>query len=382
MNIKGTEVVIVGGGLVGLSTAYLLGLEGVKSVIVERDSIGSHASGFAYGGVGGWGVPEPTSTINKEGWRLHREFADALPEETGINFDFRARATLYLAFNDGEAQALRSDLLWRQQEPGNRIRWVDAAEARAIEPRVSQEAIGGTYDESGADLEPYRLLLALAQQSEKLGATFQHGSVRGLKRQGGRVKAVLLDNGEIPCEHVVLSMGPWSGEASSWLGTPVPIRPNKGQILRLQAPGPPIRTSIGWLNNYAITKPDGLLWTGTTQENADFDDRPTTKARDQIMSSLLKMLPYAADARLGQHTACLRPLSGDGLLILGSVSGWEGVYVATGANGQGIRLGPGMARVVVDLITKGVTDIPIDAFNPDRFATATDQRRTSHPGSS
>ena len=372
MNNKGADVVIVGGGIVGISTAYLLGLEGIKSIIVERDAIGSHASGFAYGGVGGWGVPEPTSTIGKEGWRLHREFVDALPEETGINFDFRARAALTLTFNDEEAQALRSDLSWRKEEPGNRIRWVEAAEARAIEPRVSQEAIGGTYDEGGADLEPYRLLLALVQQSEKLGATIRHGSARGLKRQGDRVEAVLLDNGEIPCEHAVLSMGPWGGEASDWLGISIPVRPNKGQILRLQAPGAPVRTNIGWLHDYAITKPDGLLWTGTTEENAGFNDGPTTEARDKIMSSLLKMLPCMVDARLAQHTACLRPLSSDDRLILGKVPGWEGVYLATGGNRQGIRLGPGMARVVVDLITKGATDIPIDAFNPGRFATTND----------
>ena len=177
-----------------------------------------------------------------------------------------------------------------------------------------------------------------------------------------------MENDEIACDNVVLAMGPWSGEASSWLNMPVPVTPLKGQILRLQAPGAPFACSLNWSGNYAASKPDGLLWTGTTEEEAGFDDTPTTKARDQIMASLLKMVPSMAEARLAQHTACLRPLSSDGLLLLGKAAALEGVYLATGAGRQGIMLGPAMARVTVDLITKGTTDLPIEDFDPARFA--------------
>ena len=97
------EVVIVGGGIVGVSTAYLLGKLGVKSVVVERDAIGSHASGFAYGGIGAGGIPDPIAPLGREGWKLHNEFSKILPESTGVNFDFRYRSSLYLAFDDSES---------------------------------------------------------------------------------------------------------------------------------------------------------------------------------------------------------------------------------------------------------------------------------------
>ena len=162
-------------------------------------------------------------------------------------------------------------------------------------------------------------------------------------------------------------MGPWSGQASPWLGIPIKIRPLKGQILRLRAPGPPLQFSLGWGGNYATTKPDGLLWAGTTEEEAGFDEIPTSGARNQIMAALLKMAPSLAEARLVRQTACLRPISADKALMLGEMPGWNGTFMATGAGRSGIVLGPALGRITADLITTGKTDIPITSFDPKRF---------------
>ena len=370
MRTSTADVVIVGGGIVGIATAYFLGKAGVKSVVVERDSVGSHASGFAYGGLGplsGAGIPGPIYPVAKEGIRLHREFWQALQDETGVDAEYRERPSLSLAFTDREVQQARAALPWLQEQEGYGVRWLEADEVAAMEPRISDEAIGGIYTEGTADVEPYRLVLALAQAAEALGATVRHGSVTGLQREGERVTAVVLKGGQIRCSAVVLAAGPWSGETSRWLGVPIEVTPLKGEILRLRAPGTPFACSIGWAGNYATTKPDGLLWSGTTEEEAGFDERPTTGARDAIMASLLKMLPGLAEARLVQQTACLRPVAPDDLLVLGRVPGWEGVYMATGAGRKGILLGPAMARVTADLITTGSSGIPIEAFDPGRF---------------
>ena len=210
-------------------------------------------------------------------------------------------------------------------------------------------------------------MLALSQAAERRGATIRHGRVTGLARRNGRVSAVTLEGGEVRCQRLVLAMGPWSGEASSWLGFPLDVRPLKGQIIRLRAPGKPFECSIGWASNYATTKGDGLLWAGTTEEEAGFDENPTADARDKITASLLKMVPSLAEARLEQHTACLRPITSDGLLSLGPAPEWEGVYVATGAGRKGILLGTAMGRIAADLVTRGSSDIPIEAFDPARF---------------
>lgn len=370
MTAKGAEVVIAGGGIVGIATAYFLGRVGVRATVVERDSVGSHASGFAFGELtplSGTGIPGPVYPLALEGMRLHTELAQVLPQETGVKTEFRRRPSITLTFTEQEVERARAHMAWQQRQPGFKVDWLDPAGIRSLDARISRQALGGVYVEGGGDVEPYRLVLALAQAAEKLGATIRHGRVMGLRRQGGRVCAVVLESGEVPCEQVVLCMGPWSGEASSWLGIKVSVRPLRGQILRLRAPGPPLEYAVFWAGNYATTKPDGLLWTGTTEEDVGFQETATSEARDSIMASLLRMLPPMRDAQLVQHTACLRPLSSDGLPVLGRVPGWEGVYLATGAGRKGILLGPAMARAVADLLTTGQTGIPIQAFSPDRW---------------
>ena len=364
------DVVIVGGGIVGMATAYYLAKGGVPSMVIERDAIGSHASGFAYGGLSplsGFGIPGPLAEIAQDGMRLHRELAESLAEETGMDIDFRVRPSLALALTEADVRRLQAALPWQQRQPGYAVRWLDASEARRVEPRISEETLGAVLIDGTADVEPYRLVLALTKAAEEMGATVRHGRVTGLRRNGGRVTGVMLERGEVACSAVVLGLGPWSGETSSWIDTPIEVRPLKGQILRLQAPGPPVACSVGWGHNYATTKTDGLLWAGTTEEEAGFDEESTPEARDEIGAALVRMLPAMADAQVVHQTACLRPLASDGLLLLGRVPALEHVYMATGAARKGIVYGPPMGRAIADLILTGSTKIALDAFNPGRF---------------
>src|SRR5260370_38571707 len=114
-------VVSVGGGTVGVVPAYYLARAGVASVVVERDAIGSHASGFAYGGlspVTGAGIPGPLAEVAQAGMRLHRELAESVVAETGIGIDFRSRPSLALAFTEAEARRLQAAGPWQPPPPG------------------------------------------------------------------------------------------------------------------------------------------------------------------------------------------------------------------------------------------------------------------------
>jgi glycine/D-amino acid oxidase-like deaminating enzyme len=162
----------------------------------------------------------------------------------------------------------------------------------------------------------------------------------------------VLEREVLSCATAVLALGPWSAEASQWTGVPIDVRPLKGQIIRLRAAGPPIECSVGWGHNYATTKTDGLVWAGTTEEEAGFDEESTLAARDEIGAALLKMLPAMADAQVAQQTACLRPVASDGLLVLGGVPGIDGLYVATGGARKGILYGPAMGHAIADWPTQ------------------------------
>src|SRR5215813_3099389 len=371
MTESSADVVIVGGGIVGMTAAYYLAKADVSSVVVERDAIGSHASGFAYGGLSplsGFGIPGPMAEIAQDGMRLHRELSKSLRDETGIDVDFRLRSSLALAFTEADVRRLQAAIPWQQQQPGYTVRWLDIAEARRVEARISDETLGATLTEGGGAVEPYLLVLALTRGAERLGVTVRHGRVVGVRRDGGRVTGVMLEREVLSCAIAVLALGPWSAAASDWIGVPVDVRPLKGQIIRLRAPGPPIECSVGWGHNYATTKTDGLVWAGTTEEEAGFDEESTLAARDEIGAALVKMLPAMADAQVAQQTACLRPVASDGLLVLGGVPEIDHLYVATGGARKGILYGPAMGHALADLVLGRRTRVALDAFAPGRFA--------------
>ncbi len=316
------DVVIIGGGIVGIAAAYYLAGMGVRSTVIERDGIASHASGFAYGGLSG-GIPNGPQTntpIIEYSMGLYPALAQALADETDIDIQFQPRPLLRIALADDEAEQLTQRLAWQQAQPGYTVRWLDAGDARKLEPRIAPETVGALHVEGGSDVEPYRLTLALAQAAEKRGAVIRTGEVTAIRRHGGRVSGVAMGSEEIACDTALIAMGPWSAQAEEWLGLRLPVRPLKGQIIRLRAEGAPYLHSIGHGSNYAMTKPsDGLVWCGTTEEEAGFDESRTTEARDRIIESTLRMLPALESAELVLQTACLRPVAEDGAIVLGKV---------------------------------------------------------------
>lgn len=367
---ESNDVVIVGGGIAGLCTAYYLARAGVTSTIIEKDSLGSHASGFAFGELTpsrGNGIPGPLAPLAMEGLRMHPELSRALQEESGIDPGYHVRATLVLMFTDAELAAEKTNLPVEQALGCYGVRWLDAAEARAMEPRLSDGLLAAICLEGPGEVDPYRLVLALAGAVEKRGCTIRTGTVTGLTVEGGRVRGVRLERGEIACDRVVLATGPWAAEAAAWVGTPLPVKPLKGEIIRLRASGPPVEHRVLRGHHYAASKHDGLVWAGTTLEDAGFEDGITETARQSITDGLLFIMPSLIDAQLVEHTACLRPVTPDWLPIVGPVPGIKGAYVVTGGGRKGILLGPPMGRAVADLITEGRTDIGIDAFAVDRF---------------
>ena len=365
------DVVIIGGGIVGCLSGYLLGQQGFKVMILEADSVGSHASGFAFGGLDpltGIGLPEPLLEFSLWCYDRHQSLAIELQDATGIDVGFELRDRLHLAFTDEEARATKKNIEWMRNIGGFKVEWVDNAQARKLEPQVNPECIGALYEQSPGALEPYRFVLAAMQAGELNGVELVQRRATGLVGEGGRCTGVTLENGRIDAEVVVLAMGPWTQQASAWCGSDIPVRPLKGQILRLRSENEPLNLAVNYDHNYVATKPDGLIWTGTTEEEAGFDENITVAARDNIMADFLKMIPGMREAELVQQTACLRPLSADGQPIVDKATGWDNLYVATGAGRKGILWSTGMAHALLDLISGGESEVPgVEHLKLDRF---------------
>ena len=367
------DAIVVGGGVVGCSTAYYLAREGASVALFERDSVAGHASGFAFGGVIkalGGRADDPLDRLFDYSEGLHIKLGASLNDESGIDTGYRRNPHVSLARTEHEADFYRQVYRRHAGDHSRDVRWLAYGELAHIEARVSTDVLGGLYVGESYDVEPYRFTSAVWQAAERRGGKLISREVSSLVRSGGRVTGVRAGGDEYSAGSTIIAAGPWSGSESGGALTSMPIAPLKGQILRLNAPGPPIRVSLSWGGDYATTKQDGLVWTGSTEERVGFDASPSSEGREAVLQSALSVLPYLVDAELVQHTACLRPIAPDGLPILGPLPGAEGAIVATGAGRNGIQLGPAMGSCVTDLAQGREPAVDVSFADPRRFVDA------------
>ena len=367
------DVVIVGGGAAGCSVAYHLALAGVKSTVIEREGIGTQASGFASGGLNpleGAQIPGPLGALAIESYRMHLEQFGSLAEASGVEYQGRIVSLLKVAFDAEEMGELEESrkIFAAAEGDGFSARLLTREEALELEPGVSREIVGGLLCVGNGAVDSYQYTLALATAAEKLGVEFRSGSVQGLAVDGGGAAGVLVGDGQIGCDCLVLAAGPWSRQAETWLDVSIPVEPLKGETLRLEYSGEQLRHDLSGGGGSLYAKPDGLVWCGTTEEWQGFDKEPSESARQSIIQRAVRIVPGLEQARLALHTACLRPVTPDWLPLIGKAPGWDNVYLATGAGRKGILLSPGMGKAVTDLIVTGSTEVSIGTCAPERFA--------------
>jgi glycine oxidase len=361
------RIVICGGGVIGAAIAYELARRGQSPLIIEADAVASGASGAAAGILTppAPGGDDPLDELRRVSFALHSELATTLPADSGVDYGYRLTPRILIA-TDVEEERAGHALAARLGDD----RWLDSGELTAHTGWVDQGHRGGVILEPSAQLDPYRFTLALVTAAERLGAEVRSGRVVGVVQEDARVRAVQLEGGgAVETSTVVVTMGPWSGDAAGWLGTGIPIEPLKGQIVKVRPSQelPPHSFSQG--GNYAITKPGGIVFLGTTEERVGFDRAVTEEARDAILHWGLRFASVLRDAALVEQTACLRPLTRDERPMIGAIDGLAGAYLASGHGRQGILMAPATGRAVADLILEGSTDcFDLAVVDPMRFA--------------
>jgi len=365
------KILIIGGGIAGCSAAYYLSRDGHDVSLFERDSVASHASGFALGGITPSFGELPNNSyevLSNYSIGLHRDLAEELAGGNAEHLNLLKKASVILAKEHSDLEDMHKIYEAHAKDYATDIRWLSTGELSHVEARISPDVLGGLYVGEAYEVDPYKLTLNLWQAAEQHGAKLVNRDVTDIVVESGRVSGVLAGVDQFEAESIVVAAGPWSASLLLNLGINVPVTPLRGQILRLDAPDPPVRVSLWWDTDYATTKSDGLLWVGTTEEEVGFDDRTTSAARDRIIGSAVEILPYLSDAELVQQTACLRPMTPDRLPIIEAVSGVEGLVIITGGGRHGILLGPSMGLAAANLVVGSDFPVDIRAFSLSRFA--------------
>jgi len=383
------DVVVVGAGAVGTSAAYLLAKEGLSVCMIERKEIGRGSSGHGHGAINLLGkafVPGPHFLLGVAGGKYYPEYVASVMEDSGIDPMFHEIPAIAYAINEEEEAILRKSFEYQRQYAP--MEWATVQECREIEPRLTEDAIGGVVYRHG---QVNGLLLSQAggKALEAVGGKIIYDNVVGLLRSGSRVTGVQLEAGATDAGHVILAMGAWSSLADPWVGFPIPVRPGHGEVLHYRVPGEPVRAQIntarhgpvfpardGTLLVGSIGGPpmlgktvDSMTWDPRDTSEPVFDEAPTDAGRDLMIKLALRLMPSLAEGEIIEHRAGVRPLSFDQLPIIGPVPGQPGLYLSTGHGFKGLHLAPISARLILDYVTERSTPFKVDraAFLPDRF---------------
>jgi len=364
------ELLIVGGGVVGLSLAWELARRGVRSLVLDQGEIGRGAS---WAGAGLVPPPhrapdlnDPTCMLRARSAALYPEWSARLREETGIDNGFRVSGGLDVALSPREEPALQSMTgRWRKQ--GIRYEVVDDVRAAELEPALTRTFCRAYYLPERAQIRNPWHLRALQAGCRQLGVTFQPcQGVLGLIVEKGRVTGVRTANETILADSVTITAGAWSEQLLAPLGVAMPTRPIKGQMLLLDPGRKLLGRIIEHEKCYLVPRDEGLVLAGATEEFVGFDVALTEQARGYLWDEAVSMVPGLASARIVNHWCGFRPGSRDSRPYLGAVPGYQGLYVATGHQRAGLSLSPATAECMADLLTGQPPRISIEGYRLDR----------------
>jgi glycine oxidase len=371
-----TDVVVVGGGVIGMSIGWRAAQAGLAVTIAEAATAGSGATHAAAGMLApvteaDFGEQDLIA-LNLAAAERFGPFAEELEAASGRPTGYRRAGTLAVAIDRDQAEALERMHRFRLSLglEGERL---SGRECRRLEPALAPRVLGGVLAPGDHHVDPRAVVYALRSALSAVGAELLEGApVRELVTGDGRVLGVRLADGrELAADRIVIAGGASAGAIE---GLPaearVPVRPVKGQILRLRATaaGPqPLGRVVRTEDFYAVPREDGTLVVGATMEERGFDTTVTAGAVLDLLRYAYEVVPGIAELELAELGAGLRPTAPDNRPIVGD-GALEGLVWATGHWRNGVLLAPLTAAAVAGLLTGQPLPYELEPFSPGRFA--------------
>jgi len=349
------DIVIIGGGVIGLLTAFNLASKVRSVTLIERSEVGQESS-WAGGGIVSplypWRYSPAVTALSHWSQDFYPQLAERLLAMTGIDPQVHKTGLYWLDLDD-EAEALE----WaaRVNRP---LRSVDISAVYDAVP-----VMGGGYSRAVhmadvANVRNPRLVKSLKAALLALPNVVirEHCQVIDFVREGDRVLGVTTDEGDVLGDSVVLAAGAWSGDLLGKLGLALPVEPVKGQMILYKCAADFLPSMILAKGRYAIPRRDGHILIGSTLEHEGFDKTPTENALESLKASAIELIPALADAQVVGHWAGLRPGSPDGIPFIGPVPNHQGLWLNCGHYRNGLVLAPASCQLLTDLL---VGDEPI-----------------------
>ncbi len=365
------EVVVIGGGVVGMATAYYTSLRGRDVVLVDKGIPGWEASGRNGGWAGAGGkAGGAIAADNSELW-------SGLEEELGQSIEYVQGGSLHIALTEAEAIRVEANAE-ASRAAGSDVRVVDLQEMQEILPGVSEKALRGTFNPGGSHANPQLTCDAWRHALDRQGVrVYEHTRVTGVGTSDGRVAGIETDRGAISAGHVVNAAGPWAHLVNEMVGLSTPPRPVLIEIL-CTLPLPPVtQATFGGNVLYCRQAVSGQLHFGgwnAVHKDVRVDEGLETSSlvTGDIAERFVEMVPGLGHAKVLRTWAGIIARTPDDLPVIDAVDSPKGFYVNMGFGGGGFAFSPVAGKIVSELIVDGESRFDISAFSLSRMPGISD----------
>jgi glycine oxidase len=372
------EVVVVGGGLAGTAVALALVERGAAVNVLDVERPGSAATGASAGML----APQyesagrgPLYSVLVESRERYGEFVRRIERLAGVSVGHRRDGMLVANLTAAEHAAAAAMLAWQHAE-GQRGELIDGASATRLQPGIAPDIDSWLWLPDEAQVDAQRLADCLTHALSAAGARVLAGRrAVAVESAAGTVTGVRLEDGRVlAADAVVVAAGAWSSVLEG-LPHRLRVRPVRGHILRFAAGAAPLKRIVAsHAGRYLVPRSDGTVLAGSTMDESGYD-RSIDDARLGIVhDACARLLPALRHRRPAEVWADLRPISADGLPVIGPAPGTDGLFYATGYGRNGILIAPAAGEIVARLVLGDTAPGDWRAFAPDRAAADAPER--------
>jgi glycine oxidase len=369
MSHRISDVVIAGGGVIGLSLAYELASRKLRVSLLERGQIGQESSWA------GAGILAPQAEMEEAGplaqlllasRKIYPDFVRDVSSRSGTPVNFSVPGLIYIALTSQQQEQLQHRKE-HQTTLGLTVQELSREEVLKLEDGLSPETLSALYFPNEGYVNNRELVEALRIACLRLGVELVCGChVVSVGVEGAKALGFHSNLGFWPGAQVVLAAGSWSGQIVTGLPYTLPVRPARGQIVVIKSSFPPLKHVVYSPDCYLVPRSDGRVLLGSTVEWVGYDNRVTLEGIQGITAAAIAVSPAIRTSTFLTCWAGLRPFCEGGLPILGSTE-IEGLYVATGHFRNGLLLAPITAKLMAELIVTRETPKLLESFTPLRF---------------
>lgn len=367
------RVLVIGGGIVGLTIIRELLVRGVEDIVLFEKGRPEKKASFAAAGML---APQAESDSNDTFFRFctdardfYPAFAEEIENDSGIEVELDSTGTIYAAFDESDEHELFNRYEW-QKAAGYKVEYLSAHDTHKLEPFISPESTGSLYFPNDWQVENRKVLRALKRIVEKAGVDIRESTeIKSLRFRGDAVCGVNTSTGiEIDADLIILATGAWTSliETDRKSDFIPAIKPVRGQMVSYHTAKRLLSHVIYSSQGYLVPRRDGRILAGSTTEYAGFENTVTEDGIRSIKKTAVEIVPSLLNLAITEKWSGLRPCSYDGLPLIGRIPGCGNLIVSTGHYRNGILLAPFSAHLLVDSIINKTDSIYLDEFAPSR----------------